>query len=680
MKRITAATLASFVLSTLPTVAGNFEFTVPGKPGLSLTVTGYDQSGREMFSASSTRPELRDGQTIYIVRVDETILNSAILTRWCVEDFSGRWGLLADKGGATGLCDDEPSETRGSYGFEPTSVLGAETQTQENDVSAPAMTVAEASSCVQRNLNLLGFDAGTVDGQMGRRTFDAAAAFVAEQTGQTYPELSDETAASWCATMLAALESNKARGPADDLARFRFGPDVDPAVARDTRAGIAAVDEYFTSIFGSALADPGTIYVSSDADWMADSYVAHLKVGQSIRSGKVEWFTGCHGGEAGYGFMFMCANSDVFSGDWFGSGVAAQRTFALAHEYFHMLQYERAVGSLEGCCSGTNSLAMLGPQWLVEGAAEYIAFRMLGDAGLMDFQREIDWHTQKAAEVATPLEQMQTREGYYAEERASSSGMIAAHLLAEKSGLPSLAQFYDEIGATKDWEAAFQSTFGTTPAEFYVSYDSHLGKTPSAGEAGAEVAIDTSAECVQAALNELGFDAGQVDGQPGAKTQRALDAYVAAHPGPSRMPTVNNPIAQNSWCLYLGARHDLSDGVEAKATDLANKARFDLSLNIDPEAPFTVDFVNTEARSVVYEFPTPVEFLTSSERIVSVDYDTIREATAICVRMMDGWQVIGQDDKIYPLSCTPLNVEMFSTVEPDTGTTAEFSIKVRAPE
>lgn len=60
-------------------------------------------------------------------------------------------------------------------------------------------------------------------------------------------------------------------------------------------------------------------------------------------------FTGCHGGEAGYSFMFMCSNADVFSGDWFGAGRAAQRSFALAHEYFHMLQYERAYTSRSDC-------------------------------------------------------------------------------------------------------------------------------------------------------------------------------------------------------------------------------------------------------------------------------------------------------------------------------------------
>ncbi len=472
MLRIIAAAIAGLIATT-PAIAGNFEFVVPGEPGLSLTITGYDRAGGQMFEATANNPEQRDGKPAYIVRIDETILNSAPMARWCVEDASGKWSELEGRDGATGLCDDQPSETRGSYGFKPLTVMTAAAPAADQ-VTDPEMSIAEAAACVQEGLNRVGFDAGPVDGQMGRRTFEAALGFASLQDGQTYPDLSEETAAQWCATLTSAIDAGTARGPMDDVARFRFGPDVDVSVARDTRAGIEAVDAYFKKSFGSALKEPGTIYVSADAEWMADNYVAHLKVGQGIRRGKVEWFTGCHGGEAGYSFMFMCAKADVFSGDWFGAGRAAQRSFALAHEYFHMLQYERAYGRLEGCCSGNNSLKMLGPQWLVEGSAEYIAFRLLGDSGKMNLKREIDWHTQKAAEVTVPLEKMQTREGYYAEPRASSAGMIAAHLLAEDAGLKSLADFYGEIGSGKDWEAAFEATFGMTEAEFLVRYEDHI--------------------------------------------------------------------------------------------------------------------------------------------------------------------------------------------------------------
>lgn len=460
---------AAFVLATAtPAAADNFEFVVEGQPGLALTISGYDTAGAEMF-AERAQPEQREGKVLYVIRVDETVLESAPLDRWCAEDASGEWKELEGRGDAKSLCDVEPTETRGRYIFKPGQTVQAEAPE-----ASPQISVAEASACVQAGLNSLGFDAGPVDGQMGRRTASAAQAFLDAVQAAAYPELTQDSAIEWCTLLNAAIADGTAKGPGESIARFRFGPDVDGRTASETRQALADVNAFFARSSGGALEKPGTIYVSADAKWMTDAYLVHLQLGENFRRGKMENFSGCNGGEAGYGFMFMCSRSEVFAGDWFGAGSAAQKGFALAHEYFHMLQYERAVGSLEGCCSGVNTLAMVGPQWLVEGSAEYVAFRFLADSGRIDLDREIAWHTEKAAEVEVGLDAMQSREGYYAQSRASSSGMIAAHHLVESAGLASLGTFYDEMGQGKDWETAFEVTFGMTPAVFYEAFEARV--------------------------------------------------------------------------------------------------------------------------------------------------------------------------------------------------------------
>ena len=472
--KLCALLLVTAAFSAPAHAAGNFEFVVPAEAGLALTVTGYGPDGARLFEATAPRPEQRDGESVYIVRIDETIIKSNRLVRWCAEDGTGKWKAQRERDGAAGLCDDHPSETRGSYRLKPESILAAAPVEGPAAGDVPEMSVAEAATCVQEGLNGLGYDAGPADGHMGKRTLSAAARFAERQGGAAYPELTKQSAAHWCSRLTAAIADGSAGGPTDDVARLRFGPDVDSGVIRDVRQGLEDISAYFIATFGDDLETPGTIYVSADAEWLTDAYVAHLNAGEGIRSGKMQHFSGCHGGEAGYGFMFMCSKSDVFDGDWFGSGRLAQRTFAMAHEYFHMLQYERAVGSLDNCCSGTNTLKMLGPQWLVEGAAEYVAFRLLGDSKRLNLKREIAWHTQKAAEVESSLEGMQTREGYYAEPRASSAGMIAAHLLAETAGLASLGQYYADIGSGKDWQTAFEAAFGMSPAAFAEVYESHI--------------------------------------------------------------------------------------------------------------------------------------------------------------------------------------------------------------
>lgn len=438
--------------------AGNFEFAVPGEPGLQMSIAGYAADGSTLFESAAGSPELRDGQLFHTFRIDETFLQRAALTRWCVAEATGKWSALA---GATGpLCDTAPSEIRGRYIFKPSA---------EPAVAATPMTAQQATACIQAGLNSIGYPAGVVDGAMGGKTNAAAAEFTAMQD-TAWPALSAETAPDWCARLTAALADGSARPPSD-LATFRFGPDVPSAVAADTRTAIDEIDVYFTTVFGSALRQPGVIYLSADAEWMAEAYLRQTGLGENYRRGKLENFAACNGGEAGYGFLFMCTRSQVFSGDWFGAGPQAQRTFALAHEYFHILQFERAYDDAGACCE---SRERLGPQWLVEGAAEYVAFRILADSQRMDLEREISWHTQQAGKVKLLLAEMQTRDGYYSDPLASSAGLVAAHMLAESAGLAALGQFYTELGAGAPWSDAFNAAFGETLEAFEARYEAAI--------------------------------------------------------------------------------------------------------------------------------------------------------------------------------------------------------------
>lgn len=50
--------------------------------------------------------------------------------------------------------------------------------------------------------------------------------------------------------------------------------------------------------------------------------------------------------------------------------------------------------------------------------------------------------------------------------------------------------------------------------------------TPDAPEATAHAGVDSdTVRWIQARLNELGYDAGPVDGKPGPATRRAIEAY-----------------------------------------------------------------------------------------------------------------------------------------------------------
>lgn len=253
---------------------------------------------------------------------------------------------------------------------------------------------------------------------------------------------------------------------------FAYGTDVGAKVQKQVETAMGQADAFFRKKLGTTVTNHTAIYVSADPTWMTDAYLIQTRLDESYRTGKMEYFGGCHGGEAVYGAIFMCSKSDVFSKDWYGSGSAAQRTFALTHEYFHNLQFELGGDRARHCCTeGDNPLALLGPQWLVEGSAEYMAFVILGDSRQMNFKKEIAGQLRNAGTVGTPLSGLETRNGYYSERGASWAGLSAVHILVGKSGFTSLPAFWRAMGTGATWKQAFQTAFGETPDAFYSAYE-----------------------------------------------------------------------------------------------------------------------------------------------------------------------------------------------------------------
>lgn len=189
MKRFILAAMAA-ALFCGPVLADNFQFTVPAEPGLRLKITGYAADGSKMFEETAQSQEVYNNNKVYVIRVDESILQSARLKEWCVEDTSGEWHALPADGSSRMICDNKPSETRGSYDF-----------VARRNVSSSAAAIV----CVQDELNALGFNAGTADGVLGGKTQQAAAAYVqfAKQSDASFvmPSVTADNARMWCETV-----------------------------------------------------------------------------------------------------------------------------------------------------------------------------------------------------------------------------------------------------------------------------------------------------------------------------------------------------------------------------------------------------------------------------------------------------------------------------------------------
>jgi hypothetical protein len=397
MKIIGLTTLILLLFVSSSIAGGNFAFVVPAEPGLALEVTGFGQDGSKLFDVQTNTRENSDGVQSYVVRVDENIILASKPAKWCVANRSGQSSTFPP---ASSICDDHPSEVRGTYTFKPPAAAS---------VAPPDDSATKTGAAV----------------------------------------------------------------PADFT--FAYGSDVGDKVRKQVEASMKEARAYFLKKLGVTVTIPVAVYVSADAAWMTDSYLKQVGLGETFRQGKQSNFAGCHGGEAAYGAIFMCSKSDVFSKDWYGSGLGAQRTYALAHEYFHNLQFQLDGERARHCCTDNdNPLLLLGPQWLVEGSAEYMAFNILGDSKRMNFKKQLAWQLKNAATIKGPLSGLETRAGYYGEPGASWAGLSAVHKLVGKAGFDSLPAFWSAMSTGVTWQEAFLATFGETPEAFYATYEQEI--------------------------------------------------------------------------------------------------------------------------------------------------------------------------------------------------------------
>jgi hypothetical protein len=138
-----------------------------------------------------------------------------------------------------------------------------------------------------------------------------------------------------------------------------------------------------------------------------------------------------------------------------------------AHEYFHAVQYE-LMGSNFASQNTPSGVPLLGPIWLVEGSAHYLAYLLEDQLQRLDYAR---YHSELAnvlSGLPYDLASMETRAGFASSEGAGYLlGTLAVELLSKPRGLASLATYYQAIGQRLDWRQAFTQAFGIDIEAFY---------------------------------------------------------------------------------------------------------------------------------------------------------------------------------------------------------------------
>lgn len=392
------------------------------------------------------------------------LLRGSGLREWCVEDRSGRWGMLPSPAAPVMLCDDRPSETRGSYGFvnraqkplHPASTTSY--QIAKVRIELPEKLLI---ACIQAELGWKGFDAGRPDGVIGGRTRSAAAAYLVAHPNPGLGALEPSNYLEWC----DALSVHEPR-PVVIETKGSLG-----AFEGKLEAQVRTAERVLTEQFQIAPRDTITFYVSSDAEWLTDNNLRAYGLPRSYRRGKLESFGACEPvAEFGYQSVFVCVRSAEWNrGEWF-------QQMVMGHEYFHALSSDLSgERARKACCYDPDLIGPLGPEWLKEGGAQYAALVLLAEMGIHDLETEIGKLARAVPPIDLSLEARNARSGYYRLDQGDTRiGVLATHALVLQAGRKSLPNYYRYLGYGLGHEEAFRWAFGQSMGEFQPMFEEFL--------------------------------------------------------------------------------------------------------------------------------------------------------------------------------------------------------------
>ena len=142
----------------------------------------------------------------------------------------------------------------------------------------------------------------------------------------------------------------------------------------------------------------------------------------------------------------------------FGYSVGDSVSLVLAHEYFHVLQLSL-------------SPELSGPVWLSEGSAEYAMAHFGERANRYDYTAFRNSVLLRAASWTGTLRDAGDDLSYPTGHEHYFLGFLAVELLVEQAGEEAVLGYYRLLPTTPDWRQAFASAFGTTPDEFYETFE-----------------------------------------------------------------------------------------------------------------------------------------------------------------------------------------------------------------
>ncbi len=217
-----------------------------------------------------------------------------------------------------------------------------------------------------------------------------------------------------------------------------------------------------------------SVYTSTSPEWLADQecrFIGHDN-DACRQSTSLRWASGNTTAVGSTGGMFLYWAST----SWQAGAGDSQKI--IAHELFHVFQNQLDNLGARNDVTPSNELRASGPEWLDEGAAEMIGYRVASDRGLTAYPGVLARQIGIAKQASQPLSAVQTYDEFNAVPNPYSLAHVAAdHLVAlAPGGVSALTTYYNALGNGADWPAAFQSAFGLSVDAYYANFADYRSK------------------------------------------------------------------------------------------------------------------------------------------------------------------------------------------------------------
>jgi hypothetical protein len=242
-------------------------------------------------------------------------------------------------------------------------------------------------------------------------------------------------------------------------------------------------------LYLSQYADLGqiTIYTFSDIEQYIDQIFPAIQSDVPTYSKSKfiqDWIIGGGGNTSAKDIVAISSGYFV----WEDNSKLCYKAKNVAHEILHILQSKLLKHALFR--PGLD----YGPEWLKEGSAEVIGYKMADGLNGCDAERYglADWVNDASADGAL-LKELEGSDAFDKLKFWAVAPWAVDYLTrVAPHGEKSLIEYYSEIGSGKSWRKAFELAFGFAVEEFYTDFEAARGRQEKMFILDSNVILDTS--------------------------------------------------------------------------------------------------------------------------------------------------------------------------------------------